>query len=132
MGCQRLIDRPLHAGDCREVKDIFNVPETCLDDFAISYVTEGEVQLLILPQIFRLSSCPVARLSRTSTSKPCSMSPSTRWLPMKPAPPVTRIRLLMLLGSAQNSECSPSVKEPDGLTTLWAAAAGSVLAATDS
>ena len=40
------------------MNDIFNVPETCLDDFAISYVTEGEVQLLILPQTLQIIELP--------------------------------------------------------------------------
>src|SRR5215475_14034221 len=40
----------------------------------------------------RLSREPVEKLSTTVTRSPWLTSASTRWLPMKPAPPVTRIR----------------------------------------
>src|SRR5262249_27906192 len=38
----------------------------------------------------RLASWPVLRLSKTRTCQPCSSRASTRWEPMKPAPPVTK------------------------------------------
>src|SRR3954451_8774512 len=41
----------------------------------------------------RFSRLPVARLSMTRTSSPRSSSASTRFEPMKPAPPVTRARM---------------------------------------
>src|SRR6266702_4311211 len=39
---------------------------------------------------FRFSSLPLLRLSTTVTSAPSPTSSSTKWLPMKLAPPVTR------------------------------------------
>src|SRR5579859_7371636 len=41
---------------------------------------------------FRFSGRPVAKLSMTTTSWPSASRRSTRWLPIKPAPPVTRHR----------------------------------------
>src|SRR4051794_31166351 len=38
----------------------------------------------------RFASFPVVRLSRTRTTLSRARSPSTRWEPRKPAPPVTR------------------------------------------
>src|SRR5262249_49863973 len=40
----------------------------------------------------KLASSPVEKSSSTVTCSPWARSASTRWLPMKPAPPVTRIR----------------------------------------
>ena len=40
---------------------------------------------------WRLARVPVTRLSRTRTSQPRASAASTRWEPMNPAPPVTRI-----------------------------------------
>lgn len=34
---------------------------------------------------------PLLRLSKTDTLAPCFMRASTRWLPIKPTPPVTNI-----------------------------------------
>src|SRR5215469_4700416 len=40
----------------------------------------------------RLTSRPLEKSSSTCTSRPSASRRSTRWLPMKPAPPVTRAR----------------------------------------
>src|SRR2546422_4928718 len=40
-----------------------------------------------------LSVVPVERLSRQTTSQPRARRDSERWDPMKPAPPVTRMRM---------------------------------------
>src|SRR5438270_7458544 len=40
----------------------------------------------------RLARRPVLRASRTRTRRPGAVRASTRWEPMKPAPPVTRQR----------------------------------------
>src|ERR671912_87140 len=44
----------------------------------------------------RFSRSPLARLSRTTGSCPAAKRVSTRWLPIKPAPPVTSITLRSL------------------------------------
>src|SRR5579862_53906 len=46
----------------------------------------------------RFAGRPVEKLSRTVTSCPSSMRAVTRWLPMKPAPPVTRLRMTQARG----------------------------------
>src|SRR5712692_12039737 len=46
----------------------------------------------------RLVGRPVEKLSITVTCCPRSMSAVTRWLPMKPAPPVTRLRIAQTRG----------------------------------
>src|SRR5262245_58173268 len=45
----------------------------------------------------RLVNCPVVRLSRTRTTWPRPTRASTRWDPMKPAPPVTRQTAISLV-----------------------------------
>ena len=57
------------------------------------WVSLGRLFRWLLPRRLasvRLSRLPVERSSTTSTSEPPSTSRSTRWLPMKPPPPVTR------------------------------------------
>src|SRR3990170_3514734 len=49
-----------------------------------------------------LAKLPVDRLSTTSTAYPAVTSPSTTWLPTKPAPPVTNTLLMFLLFTARN------------------------------
>src|SRR5689334_8279745 len=44
---------------------------------------------------FKLSTVPVERSSTAQTSCPCDNRASTRCEPMKPAPPVTRTRILL-------------------------------------
>src|SRR5215470_297202 len=51
---------------------------------------------------WRFRSEPVERLSRTRTSAPPSRSRSTRWEPMNPAPPVTRIVLMETFSEADD------------------------------
>ena len=50
------------------------------------------VRRLAVPSLPRCSRLPILKSSTTSTSAPESSSESTRWEPMKPAPPVTRTR----------------------------------------
>src|SRR5690242_19460372 len=51
-----------------------------------------------LSRCARLAGRPVEKLSITATSWPRSSSAVTRWLPMKPAPPVTRLRMAQAVG----------------------------------
>ncbi|GEM_PF-6609283 len=62
----------------------------------------------------RLVSDPVDRSSSTTTSSPIASRWSVRWLPMKPAPPVTTVRMVVPL--VVRSEGVPAVRrrEPEG------------------
>src|SRR2546429_6713198 len=56
------------------------------------------IAILRLRCFARLRVSPVEKLSRTPTSWPSAMSRSTTWLPMNPAPPVTRTFELFVIG----------------------------------
>src|SRR5215469_6488393 len=53
-------------------------------------------------------SNPVEKSSRTTTRSPASTSACAMWLPMYPAPPVTRMAMVVPLRSPSNSDLSPS------------------------
>jgi len=51
----------------------------------------------LLNPCLMFSKLPLLRLSRTQTLFPRDIRASARWLPMKPAPPVTKILLKFVL-----------------------------------
>jgi predicted CopG family antitoxin len=73
----------------------------------------------------RLSKLPVSRLSNPTTSKPRSTSRSVSWLPMKPAAPVTRIRL----GMAHSESCATAEAQGINIRT-WTYTPGNRMAKT--
>jgi hypothetical protein len=59
-------------------------------------VVAHQLEARVVEQVGDVGLVPVKKLSTQSTSWPCSSKRSHRWLPRKPAPPVTRMRCVGL------------------------------------
>src|SRR5262245_59066305 len=68
-------------------------------------------------KLFRLSGDPVMKLSMPTTSHPRAIMDSHRWDPMKPAAPVTRIRIALWTSMPAVGESSPSSAGEDWRTS---------------
>src|SRR5579862_1187935 len=68
-----------------------STPAVAAANAAPSATSPSMIDRLELPLCcLRLARRPTTKLSNARTARPCASKRSTRWLPMKPAPPVTK------------------------------------------
>ena len=86
----RRVDDQLHADRRRQVIDLVDVATSSRTSAVSVTSPRTNVSRSLLADRGQISAAPVDSSSTTVTRRPAASSSSVRWLPMKPAPPVTR------------------------------------------
>ena len=77
-------------GGTGEIVDLVHLDEERLGD-----VVPNKLETVVSSRCTMFSRRPVKKLSRQTTLWPSARSRSQRWEPIKPAPPVTRMRMVL-------------------------------------
>ena len=96
-----LVHRLPHADGGGEVYDGADTHQRLLDQFGVAYVSSKKVTPAGMTGCSPPCTCG-SRLSMTTTSAPSLTRRETRCEPMKPAPPVTKIRSAMPVSFAMS------------------------------